>query len=104
MEDVLKRLLAAEKAAEDKVEAADAARRKIIQDALDEARQAELEFEKQAEARRRPFLAEAEAKARRHIAGLEAESAATMRALREKAAANEAAAIEAALALILGRG
>lgn len=104
MEDVLKRLLAAEKAAEDKVEAADAARRKIIQDALDEARQAELEFEKQAEARRRPFLAAAEQDAKRHIAGLEAESAARMRALREKAAGNEAAAVEAALALILGRG
>lgn len=82
MEDILKRLLAAEKDAEDKVEAADAARRKIIQDALDEARQAEIEFEKQAEARRKPFLATAEEGAQRRVAELESESAARMRSLR----------------------
>lgn len=102
MEDILKRLLAAEKDAEDKVEAAEAARRKIIQDALDEARRAEIEFEKQAEARRKPFLAAAEEGAQRRIAELEAEAAARQRDLRDKAAANEEAAVAAALALILG--
>ena len=104
MEDILKRLLAAEKDAEDKVEAADAARRKIIQDALDEARQAEIEFEKQAEARRKPFLATAEEGAQRRVAELESESAARMRSLRELAAGNEKSAVEGALALILGLG
>ncbi len=103
MEDILKRLLAAEKDAEDKIEAADAARRKIIQDALDEARRAEIEFEKQAEARRRPFLAKAEEDARRRVAEIEAASAAHQRLLRERAAANEEAAVEGALALILGQ-
>lgn len=103
MEDILKRLLAAEKDAEDKVEAADTARRQIIQDALDEARRAELEFEKQAEARRRPFLATAEEGAQRRIAELEAESAARMRSLRALAAGNEESAVEGALALILGQ-
>jgi V/A-type H+-transporting ATPase subunit G/H len=103
MEDILKRLLAAEKEAEDKVEAADAARKKIIQDALDEARRAEMEFEQQAEARRKPFLATAEEGAQRRIAELEAESAAHQRMLRERAASNEEAAVEGALALILGQ-
>ena len=103
MEDTLKRLLAAEKAAEEKVEAADAARRKIIQDALDDARRAEIEFEKQAEARRKPFLATAEEGAQRRIAELEAESAARIRSLRKLAAGNEESAVEGALALILGR-
>ncbi|KAB2310440.1 hypothetical protein F8A87_08845 [Betaproteobacteria bacterium SCN2] len=103
MEDILKRLLAAEKDAEDKVEAADEARRKIIQEALDEARRAEIEFEKQAEARRRPFLTTAEEGAQRRIAELEAESAARMRSLRALAAGNEKSAVEDALALILGR-
>ncbi|MEW6132787.1 MAG: hypothetical protein AB1591_06410 [Pseudomonadota bacterium] len=102
MEDILKRLLAAEKEAEDRVEAADAARRKIIQDALDEARRAEIEFEKQAEARRKPFLATAEEGAQRRIAELEAESSVRQRALRDEAARNEEAAVTAALSLILG--
>lgn len=103
MEDILKRLLVAEKEAEDKVEAADAARRKIIQDALDEARRAEIEFEKLSEARRKPFLATAEEGAQRRIAELEAESDRQMRLLRELAAGNEESAVEGALALILGR-
>ena len=102
MEDILKRLLSAEKEAESKVEEADAARRKIIQDALDEARRAEIEFEKQAEARRKPFLATAEEGAQRRIAELEAESAALQHAMRERAAGNEEAAVVAALALVLG--
>lgn len=102
MEDILKRLLAAEKEAEDKVEKADAARRKVIQDALDEARHAEIEFEKQAEVRRKPFLATAEEGAQRRIAEFEAESAAHQRMLRERSASNEKDAVSAVLALVLG--
>lgn len=102
MEDILKRLLTAEKEAESKVEEADAARRKIIQDALDDARRAEIEFGKQAEARRKPFLATAEEGAQRRIAELEAEAAARQRFLREQAASSEEAAVVAALALVLG--
>lgn len=103
MEDILKRLLEAEKKAEEQVEQADAARRQMIQDALDTARQAEIEFEKQAEARRSPFLAKAEEEARRRVAQMEEASSAQQRRLRERAARNEEAAVEAALALILGR-
>jgi vacuolar-type H+-ATPase subunit H len=104
VEDVLKRLLNAEQGAEARVEEADAARRKMIQDALDEARRLEEEFAKQVEARRKPFLATAEDGAHRRIAELEMESAALQRKLRDQAAANEQAAIRAALDLVLGEG
>lgn len=102
MEDILKRLLEAEQKAEDQVENADAKRKKMIQEALDQARAEQIEFEQQVEARRKPFLATAEEGAKRRI--LEEEQATTLqqRNLRERAAINEEAAVEAALAMILG--
>lgn len=102
MEDVLKRLLSAEKQAETRVEEADATRKKLIQDALDQARVLQEEFEKQVEARRKPFLATAEEGAHRRVSELETASAAQQRKLREQAMNNEEAAVQAALALILG--
>lgn len=102
MEDILKRLLEAEQKAETQVEQADAARRQMIQQALDRARATQLEFEKQAEARRQPFLDTAREGAQRRIAENEAAAALQQRSLRERAAANETAAVEAALAIILG--
>ncbi len=104
MEDVLKRLLNAEKQAESRVEQADAERKRLIQDALDRARNMQLEFDKQVEARRKPFLATAEEGARRRIAELEELASARQRRLREDAAGNEEAAVQAALKLILGEG
>jgi V/A-type H+-transporting ATPase subunit G/H len=103
MEDILKPLLEAEREAEEKVQQADAARRRMIQEALDAARNAEIEFEKQVEARRKPFLTAAEEGAQRRIAELETAAADRQRVLREQAAGNEEAAISATLALILGR-
>ena len=102
MEDILKRLLAVEREAEERVQQADATRRKMIQEALDRARNAESEFEKQAEVRRRPFLATAEEGAQRRIMELEAAAAAHQRLLRERAASNEEAAVQRTLSLILG--
>jgi V/A-type H+-transporting ATPase subunit G/H len=102
MEDVLKRLLNAEKLAETRVEEADATRKKMIQEALDRARVMQDEFDRQVEARRKPFLATAEEGARRRIAELETASDARQRELRQLAASNEEAAIQAVLALILG--
>lgn len=104
MQDILKRLLTVEQEAEGQVQQADAARRKMIQEALDHARNAEIEFEKQAEARRKPFLATAEEGAHRRILELEADTTAQQRTLREQAASNEEAAVLATLALILGEG
>jgi V/A-type H+-transporting ATPase subunit G/H len=103
MEDILKRLLAVESEAEARVQQADEARRRMIQEALDAARRAEAEFEQQAEARRQPFLATAEEGARRRIEEMEAAAVARQRTLRELAARNEPLAVERALALILGR-
>jgi V/A-type H+/Na+-transporting ATPase subunit G/H len=102
MEDVLKRLLTAEKAAEGRVEQADAERKQTIQDALDRARSMQIEFDKQVEARRKPFLATAEDGARRRIAELEELASLQQRRLRDDAAGNEEAAVQAALSLILG--
>lgn len=102
MEDVLKRLLTAEMAAEARVEEADARRKQMIQEALDRARQMEVEFEKQVEARRKPFLAAAEEGAMRRIAELEALALETQRRLRQQAESNEEAAVQAAMALIVG--
>lgn len=102
MEDVLKRLLTAEKAAEARVEQADAERKQTIQDALDRARNMQIEFDKQVEARRKPFLATAEDGARRRIAELEEQASLQQRRLREYAASNEEAAVQAALGLLLG--
>lgn len=102
MEDVLKRLLDAEQQAEARVEEADARRKQMIQEALDRARQMEIEFEKQVEARRRPFLAAAEEGAMRRVAELDTLAAETQRRLRQQAETNEEAAVKAAMALILG--
>lgn len=103
MEEVLKRLLEAEMAAESRVEEADRRRKQSIQQALDEVRSEEAEFERQVEARRKPFVAAAEEGAQRRVEEMRAASSVEQRALREKAASNEAAAIEAALALMLGK-
>jgi vacuolar-type H+-ATPase subunit H len=102
MEEVLKRLLEAEMAAEARVDDADHARKESIQQALDDVRRLEVEFERQVEARRRPFLAAAEEGAQRRVEEMQAASAARQRELRELAARNESAAIGAALALMLG--
>ncbi len=102
MEDILKPLLEAEQKAENQVEQADSARRQMIQEALDQVRAAETEFEQQMEVRRKPFLTTAEEGAQRRIKENDAAAAAQQKILRERAAANEGAAVEAALAMILG--
>lgn len=102
MEEVLKRLLTAEMAAEARVEQADETRKQTIQQALDEARGAEAEFEHQVEVRRKPFLASAEEGAQRRVEEMQESAIAHQRVLRERAARNESAAVDAALALLLG--
>jgi vacuolar-type H+-ATPase subunit H len=102
MEDTLKRLLAVEKEAEGRVQQADAERKAMIQEALDKARSLEIDFEKQVEARRKPFLSTAEEGAHRRVADLEAAAASHRQRLREQATRNEEAAVRAALALLLG--
>lgn len=102
MEDVLKRLLSVEMAAETRVEAADETRKRMVQTALDEARALEADFEREMESRRKPFLVAAEDGAQRRVDDMHAQSAAVQRQMREKAAVNEEAAIATVLAMVLG--
>lgn len=102
MEEVLKRLLTAEMSAETHVEQADEMRKQTIQQALDEVRRADADFEQQIDVRRRPVLASAEEGAQRQVEEMQETAVAHQRMLRERAARNESAAVDAALALLLG--
>jgi hypothetical protein len=103
-ESMLKKLLAAELRAEESIGVASHQREHMIQQALDEARAREGEFDTGFEARRAVLLAAAEARARQHIVDLETQHHARQQELRALAGHNEAAAVEAALALFLGEG
>jgi len=102
MEDVLKRLLDTESRAEAIVAAAEAERKRIVDAALDEARQIEARFQESALGRRQPLLAEAEERAGQLVADLTRKYEARQRALREQADRNEGEAVKAALAVLLG--
>ncbi len=100
-DSMLKRLLAAEMRAEEKISVASRQRELAIRQALDEVRAEEAEFDAGFEARRAIQLDAAEARARRQVAELEAQHQAQQQALRDLAGRNEAAAVAAALALFL---
>lgn len=102
MEEVLKRLLTAEMSAEARVEQADETRKQAIQQALDEVRRMEADFEHQVEARRSPFLTSAEEGAQRRISEMQEAAVAHQRLLREQAVSHEMAAVDKVLALMLG--
>lgn len=102
MEDVLKRLLKAEQEAEARVAAASREREANIRAALDEARAMEAEFERASEARRLPVMQVAREGALRRIAEADEAAETRWRELRARAARNEGAAVESALALLLG--
>ena len=102
MEEVLKRLLTAEMSAEARVEQADETRKQAIQQALDEVRRTEADFERQAEARRTPFLTSAEEGAQRRISEMQEAAVVYQRLLREQAVSHEVAAVDKVLALMLG--
>lgn len=102
MEEVLKRLLTAEMSAEARVEQADETRKQAIQQALDEVRRMEADFEHQVEVRRSPFLTSAEEGAQRRISEMQEAAIAHQRLLREQAVSHEMAAVDKILALMLG--
>jgi hypothetical protein len=103
-ESMLKHLLAAELRAEEKIGVASRQREHMIQQALDEARAREAEFDAGFEARRAVQLAAAEDRARQHVAELETQHHTRQQELRRLAGRNEAASVEAALELFLGDG
>lgn len=101
MEDVLKRLLETESRAEAIIDAAEAERKRIVDAALDGARQVEARFQAELLHRRQPLLQDAEDRAGQQVADLTRKYEARQRALREQADRNEDEAVKAALALLL---
>ena len=104
MEDALKRLLEAEALADAEVTRASGERERIIQDALEQARIARDQFASGVADLRAPYLAQAEDRAAQAIAELRRKYDERGRMLRTQAEAREAAAIEAAMAVMLDPG
>lgn len=101
MEDPLQRLLEAEARAQAVIDDASQARKRLIEDALATARDAEARFEAGKAELRAPFLKEAQAHAEQAIAELTRKHEERQRTLRDLASRHESAAVEAALVLLL---
>lgn len=101
MEDALKRLLDAEARADAIIDEANRERERLINEALQAAREAEARFEERRAEIRAPFIREAEARAEQAMAELMRKSEERQRSLREQAARHEEEAIAAALSLLL---
>ncbi|MCX7891615.1 MAG: hypothetical protein N2544_04490 [Burkholderiales bacterium] len=101
MEDALKRLLEAERQADAEVARASAERERTIGEALEQARRAEAQFAAGIAELRAPYLKQAEERAATAIAELRKKYDERGRALRAQAEAREAAAVDAAVALLL---
>lgn len=101
MEDQLQRLLEAEARAQAVIDDASQARKRLIEDALATARDAEARFEAGKAELRAPFLKEAQAHADQEIAELTRKHEERQRTLRDLASRHEPEAVEAALTLLL---
>lgn len=101
MDEVLKRLLAAEARAEAVIAAAEAERARVIAELHQARTRREAAFEADLAERRAQALREAELRAEAQIVELTHRHKARQRALREQADQNEAAAVAAVLALWL---
>ena len=102
MDDLLKRLLDAELQGEATVAEASQARERLVQQATDEARAAEARFEAGLASLRQPYIKQAEDRAAQTAAELTRQYAERQRELRRQAQEHEAAAEDAALAMLLG--
>lgn len=102
MEDILKRLLAAETRAEALVEEASRQREAVIAQALEEARLAEERFQARIDGLRAPYLAQGEDRAQQAIAELKKKHEERSRHLRALAESHESEAIDAAFAALRG--
>jgi vacuolar-type H+-ATPase subunit H len=101
MDDALKRLLEAEAQADAEVTRASAERERVIQEALEQAREAEARFAAGVADLRAPYLRQAEERSQQAIAELRRKYDERGRTLRAQAEAREALAVEAALAVLL---
>jgi V/A-type H+-transporting ATPase subunit G/H len=101
VEDQLQRLLEAEARAQAVVDDASQARKRLIEDALATARDAEARFDAGKTELREPFLKEAQVHAEQEIAELTRRHEERQRTLRDLASRHETEAVEAALTLLL---
>jgi V/A-type H+/Na+-transporting ATPase subunit G/H len=101
VDDQLQRLLEAEVRAQAIIDDADHERKRMIEDALAAARDAETRFEAGKAELRAPFLNEAQGHAEQAIAELARKHGERQRTLRELASRHESEAVGAALALFL---
>jgi len=101
MEDPLKRLLEAEARAQSIIDAANAERQRILDEALAAAREAEARFAAGRADLRAPFLKEAHGRADQAVAELARKYEERQRNLREMASHHEQEAVAAALNLLL---
>jgi len=101
VDDQLQRLLEAEARAQAVIEAASQERQRIIDDTLAAVRDAEARFDAGRAALRAPFMHEAQARADQAVVELTRSYSERQRILRDLTSRHEAAAVEAALALLL---
>ena len=101
MEELVKRLLEAERQAEAEVKQASAQREHLIQEALRQAREAEEQFIKGLPSLRAPYRKQALERAEAAIAELKKKYEERERQLRELAEQREQSAIEAAVSILL---
>jgi vacuolar-type H+-ATPase subunit H len=102
MDDTLKHLLAAEKAASDLVEKAQADSEHLIQNALDEARQQDERFHGRVPELQASFLEKSNQRAQQTVAEMERRFEERLAHLRDAADANEETALDAAFRHLLG--
>ncbi len=101
MEDALKRLLEAEARADSIIEEANRERERLVNEALQSAREAEARFDERRAEIRAPFIKEAEARAEQMVAELLRKCEERQRGLREQALRHEEEAVAAAISLLL---
>jgi vacuolar-type H+-ATPase subunit H len=101
VEDALKRLLDAEAKAEAIIEGAAQERERLINEALESARETEARFEAGIQDLRGPYLKEAESRSEQAVGELTRKYEERQRALRELATRHEEEAVAAALGLLL---
>ncbi len=101
MDDPLQRLLDVEARARALLDDATRQRKRIIDEALAAARDAEARFESERAALRDPYLGDARGRAEQATGELARKYTERQRALRELAARHETEAVDAALALLL---
>jgi len=101
MEDALKRLLEAEAKAEAIIENAARERERLINEALESARDAEAKFDAGCGELRAPYLKEAQSRAEQAVGELTRKYEERQRGLRELATRHEDEAVMAALAMLL---